>query len=373
MTEFNFEILHSSNDHKARRGRITTPHGVIDTPVFMPVGTRGAIKGILPDRIHEIGAQIVLGNTYHLLLRPGADVVEALGGLQTFTGWHGPMLTDSGGFQVFSLADINRISDDEVEFRSHIDGAKIRLDPIIATHVQNKLGADIIMAFDECVKLPCTPERMKEAVIRTLRWAEMCQEAHQRPKDQWLFGIVQGGTDKAMRQWCAEELIKLDFPGYAVGGLSVGESHEEMIETCDFIVPKLPFEKPRYLMGVGTPKDMIAAIASGVDMFDCVIPTRNGRHGFAFTSHGNIRLRNEQYKLDNGPLDENCNCYTCRNFSRGYLRHLLVCDRKKPEMTGPILISLHNLAFFQWLMAETRKAIEQDRFVDWAKRWQSYE
>ncbi|MBN2841586.1 MAG: tRNA guanosine(34) transglycosylase Tgt [Sedimentisphaerales bacterium] len=369
---FNFEILHSSNEHRARRGRLTTPHGVIETPVFMPVGTRGAIKGILPDRIHEIGAKIVLGNTYHLLLRPGADVVARLGGLQKFSGWHGPMLTDSGGFQVFSLAGINRISDDMVEFRSHIDGSKIRLDPVTATHVQNKLGADIIMAFDECVKLPCTADRMRDAVNRTIRWAKMCQDAHLRPEEQWLFGIVQGGTDREMRQWCAEELIKLDFPGYAVGGLSVGESHEEMIETCDFIVPKLPFNKPRYLMGVGTPRDIIAAIATGVDMFDCVLPTRNGRHGFAFTSQGVIRLRNEKHKLEDLPLDPACNCYTCRNFSRGYLRHLFLCDRQKPEMTGPILVSLHNLAFFQNLMAQTRDAIEQDRFVEWAARWADY-
>ncbi len=368
---FKYTVTHHNPDFQARCGLLQTPHGNIETPVFMPVGTRGSVKGILPEQLTNISTQIILGNTYHLLLRPGPDVIAELGGLQEFTGWRGPMLTDSGGFQVFSLSRLNRISEDEVEFASHIDGSRVRLSPKIAAEVQNKLGADIIMAFDECVKLPCTTERMKEAVDRTIRWARQSLESHKR-NDQLMFGIVQGGTDKELRAYCVEELLKLDFPGYALGGLSVGESHDEMIDTTAFTAPLLPFDKPRYLMGVGAPRDMIAAIAVGIDMFDCVMPTRNGRHSLAFTTDGSIKLRNLKYKLDNNPLDESCDCNTYKNFSKGYLRHLFTCDRRNPEMAGPILLSLHNLRFYQQLMTDTRLAIKENRFNDWAKKWTDY-
>ncbi len=365
---FSFTVTAQSSRSKARCGILGTPHGTVETPVFMPVGTRGTVKGIMPDRLQQVGAQMILANTYHLLLRPGPDVVESLGGLHRFMGWDGPILTDSGGYQVFSLSELNRIGDDEVEFVSHIDGARITLSPAIATDVQNKLGADIIMAFDECVPLPCSPERLRLAVERTIRWAEQSLESHRRG-DQWMFGIVQGGTDPALRSYCSEALKKLDFPGYAIGGLSVGEGHEEMIAAVEYTVPFLPAEKPRYLMGVGMPRDLVAAIRAGIDMFDCVLPTRNGRNAFAFTRGGTLRLRNQQYQLQTGPLDEQCDCYTCRNFSRGYLRHLFLVG----EMAGPILVSLHNLAFYQWLLAQTRQAIREDRFEDWAGQWSDYD
>jgi len=337
----------------------------------MPVGTRGTVKGIMPSQLQETGARMILANTYHLMLRPGPEVVEQLGGLHRFVNWDGPMLTDSGGYQVFSLDKLNRIGDDQVEFASHIDGSRAVLSAKIATEVQNQLGADIIMAFDECVKLPCPLPQLKLAVERTIRWAEQSLAAHKR-KDQLLFGIVQGGTDKELRSYCAEQLIKLDFPGYAIGGLSVGEGHEQMIETVAFTAPELPPEKPRYLMGVGTPRDLVAAIGAGVDMFDCVLPTRNGRHATAYTRGGKIKLRNAQHKLNQEPLDESCDCYTCRNFSRGYLRHLFMVG-KEPEMMGPILVSLHNLTFFQWLMEQARLAIRQNRYESWARNWADYD
>ncbi len=365
---FSFNLSHISSDSQARRGCILTPHGEVQTPAFMPVGTRGSVKGLLPRDLHECGAEMVLGNTYHLLLRPGAEVVHHLGGLQEFSGWRGPMLTDSGGYQVFSLSELNRIGEDEVEFASHIDGARVRLSPKVAIETQNRLGADIIMAFDECVKLPCERARMVEAVERTIRWAEQCLEAHGR-QDQWLFGIVQGGTDRELRQYCVEALLKLDFPGYAIGGLSVGEGHALMIETTAYTAPLLPADKPRYLMGVGMPRDLVAAIGAGIDMFDCVLPTRNGRNAFAFTKTGTLRLRNQQYQYDKRPLDEQCGCYTCRNFSRGYLRHMFLVG----EMAGGILVSLHNLCFYQELMAEARKAIEEDRYQSWARLWADYD
>jgi len=365
---FSFTVKHTDADTQARLGVLETPHGSVDTPVFMPVGTRGSVKGILPQQLHDVGADMILANTYHLLLRPGPNIVESLGGLHRFMGWDGPILTDSGGYQVFSLSDLNQISDDEVEFASHIDGALVRLSPEIATGVQNQLGADVIMAFDECVKLPCSNEQMRQAVDRTMRWAEQSLQAHRR-KDQWMFGIVQGGTDRELRHYCCEKLIALDFPGYAIGGLSVGEGHELLVETTAWTAPLLPEDKPRYLMGVGMPRDMVAAIAAGVDMFDCVLPTRNGRNAFAFLREGTIRLRNEKYRKDDGPLDPQCDCYSCRNFSRGYLRHLFLVN----EMVGPILVSLHNLAFYQWLLAEARSAIAESRFDQWSKTWKQYD
>jgi queuine tRNA-ribosyltransferase len=365
---FSFTLRHQDSGSSARTGTLKTPHGSVDTPVFMPVGTRGSVKGILPDRLEQTGSRIILANTYHLLLRPGPGIVADLGGLHKFMGWKGPILTDSGGYQVFSLSSLNRIGEDEVEFASHIDGAKVRLSAKIATEVQNQLGADIIMAFDECVALPCDRKRMELAVERTLRWAEQSLEAHQR-SEQWMFGIVQGGTDSQMRQYCAEELIKLNFPGYAIGGLSVGEGHDLLIETTRHTAALLPKEKPRYLMGVGTPRDLVAAIEAGVDMFDCVLPTRNGRNAFVFTKNGTLRLRNQKFQTKNSPIDANCSCYTCQNFSRGYLRHLFLVN----EMAGPILVSLHNIHFFQWLMAQARQAINENRYSKWAKKWANYD
>ena len=365
---FSFNVTTTDNSSKARCGRLVTPHGMVETPVFMPVGTRGSVKGIMPEQLRQCGAQMVLANTYHLLLRPGHDVVAALGGLHSFMGWDGPILTDSGGYQVFSLSELNRIGEDEVEFVSHIDGARLRLSPAIATEVQNQLGADIIMAFDECVSLPSSTQRVREAMLRTIRWAQQSLEAH-RNERQWMFGIVQGGTDRQMRKECTEALLKIGFPGYAIGGLSVGEGHEAMIETVAYTAPLLPPEKPRYLMGVGTPRDLVASIGAGIDMFDCVMPTRNGRNACAFTRKGTMKLRNEQYKLQKGPLDEQCDCYTCRSFSRGYLRHLFIVG----EMAGPILLSLHNLHFFQWLMSEARGAIRENRYGEWAAQWANYD
>lgn len=364
---FSFTVTHRSTKSQARHARLVTPHGAVDTPVFMPVGTRGSVKGILPDRLRTAGAKMILANTYHLMLRPTTKVVEALGGLHRFMAWDGPIITDSGGYQVFSLNSLRRIDEDEVEFASHIDGAKLKLSPQIATEAQNELGADIIMAFDECVALPNSEERLHAAVERTIRWARLSLAAHQR-SDQWMFAIVQGGTDRELRNYCCEQLVKLDFPGYAIGGLSVGEGHEAMMETTVFTADILPDHKPRYLMGVGTPRDLAGAVAAGIDMFDCVLPTRNGRNAVAFVRHGTIRLRNEQYKMQTEPLDENCSCYTCQNFSRGYLRHLFIVN----EMTGPILLSLHNIAFFQTLMAEARQAICEDRYEQWARQWDNY-
>ena len=365
---FSFEITHRDQLSEARTGRLCTPHGEVATPAFMPVGTRGSVKGLSPRDLQQAGTEMVLANTYHLLLRPGADVVADLGGLHRFMAWDRPILTDSGGYQVFSLADLRRIGQDGVEFASHIDGARVQLSPQIATETQNQLGADIIMAFDECVALPCPQDRLAEAVERTCRWARQSLEAHARA-DQWMFGIVQGGADKELRRQCAQTLVSLDFPGYAIGGLSVGEGHEQLIDTARFTAALLPADKPRYLMGVGTPRDLVEAIAAGVDMFDCVLPTRNGRNSCAFTRNGTLRLRNRQYQRDRGPLDGQCDCYTCQNFSRGHLRHLFLVN----EMAGPILVSLHNLTFYQWLMSESRLAIIENRYESWARRWADYQ
>ena len=337
----------------ARVARLTTPHGVVDCPAFMPVGTRGSVKGITPDQIEATGTQIILANTYHLQLRPGAEIVQELGGLHGLMSWDRPILTDSGGFQIFSLAKLARIDDDGVSFKSHIDGAKLRLDPVSAIRIQNQLGADIIMAFDHCPPLPSPPDLIREATQRTLNWARRCREAHTADDRQWLFGIVQGGTDAALRVECAREIVSMGFDGHAIGGLSVGESHREMLQVLDAVVPELPAEKPRYLMGVGTPRDLLGAVRRGVDMFDCVLPTRNGRNAYAFAATGSVRLRNECHKRSRRPIEDGCDCYTCRTFSTAYLRHLFMAD----EMLGPILVSIHNLRFFQRFMARMRELI----------------
>ncbi len=356
----NFEVLHKDSGSAARLGLLTTAHGQVETPVFMPVGTAGAVKGITPQQLKETGCELVLANTYHLLLRPGFDTVEKIGGLHKFMSWDGPILTDSGGYQVFSLSSLTKIDDDGVEFASHIDGKKIYLNAEIATDIQNRLGADIIMCFDECTPFPIDRPQLKTAVDRTIAWAKRAKEAHKNP-NQLLFAIVQGGIDAELRTYCTSELVKTGFNGYAIGGLSVGEGHENMAKTVTHTVKLLPHDKPRYLMGVGTPADIIAAVKAGVDMFDCVLPTRNGRNAFAFTQNGGLRLRNSVHIDDTRPIETDCDCYCCRNFSRAALRHFF----NSGEMLGPILVSLHNLRFYQKLMAGIRQAIQRNELADW--------
>jgi len=355
---FSFDII--ARDGRARRGVLSTPHGVVDTPAFMPVGTRAAVKGLTPDQVAQTGTQIILANTYHLILRPGTDTVARLGGLQRMTGWNRPMLTDSGGFQVFSLAQLRRLDDDGVEFRSHIDGATLRLTPEASITAQNQLGADIIMAFDECPPLPADPAALQAAVRRTLLWARRCRAAHQR-HDQALYGIVQGGLDLALRRACLDQLVEIGFDGYALGGLSVGEPPPDMWALLDAFADELPRDRPRYLMGVGMPRDLVHAVSAGVDQFDCVLPTRNGRKGYVFTSGGTLRMRNACHRDDTQPLDPECDCYTCRHVSRGYVRHLFM----NSEVLGASLVSLHNIRFFQRLMQRMRAAIEAGCFETW--------
>jgi queuine tRNA-ribosyltransferase len=325
----------------------------------MPVGTQGTVKGLLPKDLRDCGAECILGNTYHLMLRPGSETVADLGDLHRFMAWPGPILTDSGGFQVFSLADINTITDDGVSFKSHVDGATHLLNPQQSIRIQNELGADIIMCFDQCPPGQAPLEIQLQALERTLRWAEACINYHQRPGDQGLFGIVQGGAHLDLRARCAETLIRMGFPGYALGGLAVGEGFEAMKSVLENITPLLPVDKPRYLMGVGFPRDIVEAVRCGVDMFDCVMPTRNGRNAYAFTRHGAIRIRNAQYARDPRPIEEDCDCYTCRTFSRGAIRHYFFAS----EMLGPILVSLHNTRFYQRLMSDIRASIESGTFA----------
>lgn len=358
-----FEILYRDGGSSGRRGILTTSHGQVETPAFMPVGTTGAVKGISPQQLKETGADIVLANTYHLLVRPGVDTVEALGGLHKLMAWQGPILTDSGGYQIFSLSGLTKVDDDGVEFASHVDGAKIYLNAETATKIQNRLGADIIMCFDECTDFRCDEAQLKQAVARTIRWSQQCKQAHANDK-QMLFAIVQGGINRDLRSYCVEELVKQDFDGYAIGGLSVGEGHKDMIKTVAHTVQELPDEKPRYLMGVGTPGDIIAAVKAGVDMFDCVLPTRNGRNAFAFTENGPLRLRNNVHINETRPIEAGCDCYCCNNFSRGALRHFFNVG----EMLGPILVSRHNLRFYQRLMGKIRELIEKNEFGKWAAK-----
>jgi queuine tRNA-ribosyltransferase len=341
----------------------------------MPVGTSGAVKGIAPRWLEETGAGIVLANAYHLLLRPGVESVEKAGGLHKFMAWSKPILTDSGGYQIFSLGwrflegspdgeyvkPLTKVDDEGVEFSSHVDGTKIYLNAEIATEIQNRLGADIIMCFDECSPFPCEERQLEKAVKRTVNWARRCRESHANTS-QLLFGIVQGGTNLELRSHCASELVKLDFDGYAIGGLSVGEGHEEMMRTTVHTAELLPESKPRYLMGVGMPGDIIGAVKGGVDMFDCVLPTRNGRNAYAFTESGPVRLRNNSHIGSSEPIEAACDCYCCRNFGKGTLRHFFNAG----EMLGPILVSLHNLRFFQRLMGQIREAIEKDAYAEWA-------
>ncbi|MDA0834005.1 MAG: tRNA guanosine(34) transglycosylase Tgt [Planctomycetota bacterium] len=353
---FSYTVDAVDRSSLGRVGRLTTPHGVVDTPAFMPVGTLATVKGLLPEQLREAGAQMVLSNTYHLALRPGADVVAEMGGLHNFMAWDGPILTDSGGFQVFSLSRLTRLDDHHVVFRSHIDGKLFELSPETAVKIQEQLGADCIMCLDECPPHDVDPARLMHAVERTTAWARRCRDAQKRD-DQMLFGIVQGGTSERHRVHSAKGLLELDFKGYAVGGLSVGEAPSLMYDTLDYTVPLLPADKPRYLMGVGRPEDILQAVSRGVDLFDCVMPTRNGRNAMAFTTAGPVRLRNSQYQRDGRPLDETCECPVCRTYSRAYLRHLFIAG----EMLGPILVSWHNISHYQTLLKQLREAIREGR------------
>jgi queuine tRNA-ribosyltransferase len=361
--------LHTTDGH-ARVGTVTTPHGSFDTPMFMPVGTQATVKGLTPRMVEECGARIILGNTYHLALRPGPDIVAELGGLHRFMDWPGSILTDSGGYQIFSLATQRKITDAGATFRSHIDGALLELTPESAVSIQEKLGSDIAMVLDECPPGLAEPEVVREAMRRSILWAKRCQDAHRR-SDQAQFAIVQGGLHAKWRVECAEELVKLDFPGYALGGFSVGEPTEAMLSVLGESAAALPVNKPRYLMGVGKPEDILEGIARGIDMFDCVLPTRNGRNAQALTWAGPLRLRNAVHKRSELPLDEQCQCYTCRRFTRGYLNHLFHAD----EMLGPTLISLHNVHFYLDLVAQARAAIRAGTFASFRSanlvRWQA--
>ena len=351
-----YELLHVCKQTGARRGVIHTPHGDIQTPIFMPVGTQATVKSMTPEELKEVEAQIILANTYHLFLRPGHELVKEAGGLHKFMNWDRPILTDSGGFQVFSLGPLRTISEEGVEFRSHLDGSKKFLSPEKAIEVENALGADIIMAFDECCPYPSTYEYAKNSMERTTRWAKRCKEAHSREEDQGLFGIIQGGFYKDLRKESLEQLVKLDFPGYAIGGISVGEPKEEFLDILKYTTPLMPENKPRYLMGVGTPDYLIEAAVAGIDMCDCVIPTRLARHGTAFTSKGKLVVRNATYERDFTPLDDECDCYACKNYTRAYIRHLV----KTNEILGIRLLSIHNIKFLTNLMDKVRIEIEND-------------
>ena len=359
---FEFKIAAECPVTGARAGEFVTPHGTVLTPLFMPVGTQATVKAMSPRELEELGAQIILGNTYHLYLRPGADIISAAGGLHRFMGWPGCILTDSGGFQVFSLSELRRITDDGVEFRSHIDGKALFMSPELSVGVQQKLGGDIAMCFDECVRLPADRETSAAAVERTVKWAHRCKIYHDSA-DQALFGIVQGALYEDQRVDCAARLVDLDFPGYGIGGLSVGESHSEMYRILDVVRDVLPKEKPRYLMGVGMPDNLVEAVSRGVDMFDCVLPTRNGRNGNLLTRSGRINIKNAVFERDFGPIDETCDCYACRNFTRAYVRHLYKCG----EILASRLCSWHNLHFLVGLMRDARKAIVAGRFPDFCR------
>jgi queuine tRNA-ribosyltransferase len=342
----------------ARLGLLETRNGLVETPAFMPVGTQATVKGLTPDQIRATGTRMLLANTYHLALRPGEEVVQKLGGLHDFMGWRGPILTDSGGFQVFSLAKRNRVTDHGVSFRSHLDGRLLELTPERATAIQQALGADVAMCLDHCPSLPSSTVEIADAVQRTIDWAGRCKAAHGRA-DQALFGIVQGGPHADLRSRCVDALVALDFDGYAVGGVSVGEGREEVRQALSVTTHLLPPDKPRYLMGIGRPQDILDAVATGVDLFDCVMPTRNGRNATCFTAKGYVKLRNAMHRTDARPIEEGCDCLACRGFSRSYLRHLFLAK----EMLGPILASIHNLRFLHRLTSQIRAAIAVGRFV----------
>ena len=354
-----YELLHEDKNSGARRGIVHTPHGDIQTPVFMPVGTQATVKSMTPEELKELGAQIILSNTYHLYLRPGENIVKEAGGLHKFMNWDRPILTDCGGFQVFSLSDLRTISEDGVEFRSHLDGSKHMFTPEKVMQIEEDLGADIIMSFDECCPYPSTYEYTKNSMERTTRWAVRCKKAHTNVEKQGLFGIIQGGFYKDLRQQSAKDLVALDFPGYAIGGISVGEPKKEFIDILRYTAPLMPKDKPRYLMGVGTPDYLIEAALAGIDMCDCVLPTRIARNGTAMTWNGKVVIRNATYERDFTPLDPECDCYACRNYTRAYIRHLV----KTKEILGTRLLSIHNLYFLTKLMERVRIEIENDNLL----------
>jgi len=361
-----FKHIHTDSSTKARAGLITTDHGTIETPIFMPVGTQATVKTLSPDDLTEVGAQIILGNTYHLYLRPGAELIREFGGLHRFMNWPLPVLTDSGGYQVFSLKELRKIDPEGVTFRSHLDGSKHRFTPASVLSVQQNLGSDIMMVLDECAPYPSSPEYAQSSASLTLDWAREARTLYETHEfiyghKQFLFGIVQGSTFKKLREQSARQLVELDFPGYSIGGLAVGEPKEEMYELTDFCTDILPVDKPRYLMGVGMPENIIESIARGVDMFDCVIPTRNARNGTVFTTKGRMTLKAAKFKKDQQAIDPDCDCYTCRNFSRGYLRHLYNTN----EILGLRLATIHNVHFYLWLVKQARKQIINNRFEAW--------
>jgi queuine tRNA-ribosyltransferase len=374
-----FELLASDQRSKARRGRLKTGHGMIDTPAFMPVGTQGSVKGVSPRELRELNAQIILGNTYHLFVRPGLDVIKHFGGLHNFMSWDGPILTDSGGFQIFSLAKLRKITDEGVEFQNHIDGARALISPEVAMEIQAALGSDIAMVLDECVPYPCEYEYAAKSTELTARWAKRCREWKRRNgetakrgladspvrrfADSMLFGIVQGGTFEDLRKENAQAIVELDFDGYAIGGVSVGEPEEEMMRAVESAEPFLPADKPRYAMGLGTPPQLLEMVARGMDMFDCVLPTRLARNGTAFTSNGTLNLKNSEFTLDKRPIEENCACSACHEFTRGYIRHLI----KAEEILGLRLITLHNLHSYLNLMSRARTEIERGTFDQFRK------
>ncbi len=363
MSHMSFEI--AATDGKARTGKMNFPRGEVTTPAFMPVGTYGTVKGLTPEQVRGTGADILLGNTFHLMLRPGTETINAHGDLHDFIGWDRPILTDSGGFQVFSLGEMRKINEEGVTFSSPVDGAKIFLGPESAIDVQHALGSDIIMVFDECTPYPATREQARESMELSMRWAGRCKEAHGEHQSA-LFGIVQGGMYSDLREESLAGLVELGFDGYALGGLSVGEPKNEMREVIQHCGALLPAEKPRYLMGVGTPQDIVYAVTQGIDMFDCVMPTRNARNAHLFTSKGLLRLRNKRFRQDTKPLDENCRCYTCQNFSRAYLHHLDKCR----EMLGAQLNTIHNLHYYQDLMAGLRDAIARGELADFVAKFE---
>lgn len=367
--QFSFSLVNKDQNSKARAGVLTTPHAIVETPIFMPVGTQATVKALSPAELEECGAQIILANTYHLHLRPGDELIKDAGGLHKFENWNRAMLTDSGGFQVFSLRDISKITEEGVWFQSHIDGSRHFFSPERVMEIEHNLGADIIMIFDECPPSDAPPEAIVKAVDRTLRWASRCLDAHVKTHfyhgfPQALFGIVQGGTIRELRERCARELVAMDFPGYALGGLAVGEKIETTYDVVDFAADLLPVEKPRYLMGVGTPIDILECIERGIDMFDCVLPTRNARNGSVFSSSGKVNVKNAKYTRDfDSPIDKECSCYACRNFSMSYIRHLYMAG----EILALRLLSLHNVHFYMQLVKNARKQILDGTFVEWKR------
>ena len=365
MGAIKYELIKECKQTGARRGRLHTPHGIIETPIFMPVGTQATVKSMTPEELKEIGSQIILSNTYHLYLRPGHELVQKAGGLHQFMNWDKPILTDSGGFQVFSLGELRKIKEEGVTFQSHLDGSKHFLSPEKVMEIQNALGSDIIMCFDECAPYPATYEYTRDSLDRTIRWAKRCKDAHKNTENQALFGIIQGGMYRDLREKSVKEMLEIDFPGYSIGGLSVGEPKEIMYEMLEYTTPLLPKDKPRYLMGVGSPDALLEGVLRGVDMFDCVLQTRIARNGTAMTSGGRVVIRNAKYMEDFTPLDHECDCYVCKNYTRAYLRHLI----KAGEILGARLLTYHNLYFSLNLMKNVRLAIEEDRLLDFKEEF----